>query len=158
MEEDLEAARVEAEKPKYMFQQPPTVPPPALRKSLDKGKQPQFQGYKQKSGDRNQPPTKDKSQKPTQKENPSQDSRSIGKSRTEAGKKAERTKSPSDDHADDDPDTEGSDAGRDTDCERVCYKWACRQLPICRTYWKTACRSSYLPVLLPLVTKTMSQP
>ena len=43
-------------------------------------------------------------------------------------------------------------------CERVCYKWACRQLPICRAYWETACRSSYLPVLLPLVTKTMSQP
>ena len=36
-------------------------------------------------------------------------------------------------------------------------KWACQQLPICRAYWKTACRSSYLPVLLPLVTKTMSQ-
>ena len=35
---------------------------------------------------------------------------------------------------------------------RGCYKWACRQVPICRTYWKTACRSSYLPILLPLVT------
>ena len=45
-QEDLEAARVEAEKQKYIFQHPPTGPPPAQKKSLDKGKQPQFQGYK----------------------------------------------------------------------------------------------------------------
>ena len=44
-EEDLKAARIEAEKPKYIFQQPPTGPPPALTKSLDEGKQPQFYGY-----------------------------------------------------------------------------------------------------------------
>ena len=116
-EEDLEAARVEAEKQKYIFQQPPTGPPPALKKSLDKGKQPQFQGYTQRSGDGNQTPTKDKSQKQTQKENPSQDLHSAGKSksRTEGSKKAGRTKRPSDDDPDDDPDSEGSDAGRDAD-------------------------------------------
>ena len=42
-EEDLEAVRVEAEKQAYIFQQPPIGPPPALKKSLDKDKQPQFQ-------------------------------------------------------------------------------------------------------------------
>ena len=116
-EEDWETGRVEAEKQKYIFQQPATVPPPALKKSLDKGKQPQFQGYTQRSGDGNQTPTKDNSQKQTQKENPSQDLHRIGssKSRTGAGKKAGRTKRPSDDDSDDDPDWEGSDAGRDAD-------------------------------------------
>ena len=57
-EEDLEVARVEAEKQKYIFQQPPTGPPPALKKSLDKGKQPQFQDYTQRSEDKNQTPSK----------------------------------------------------------------------------------------------------
>ena len=65
-EEDLEAARVEAEKQKNIFQQPATGPPPALKKSLDKGQQPQFQGYIQRSGDGNQTSTKDKSQKQSQ--------------------------------------------------------------------------------------------
>ena len=43
-EEDLEAARLEAEQ-KYIFRQPPTGPPPALKQPRDSGKQPQFQGY-----------------------------------------------------------------------------------------------------------------
>ena len=60
-EEDLEAARIEAEKQKYIFPQPPTETPPALKKSLDEGKQPRFQGYTQRSGDGDQTPTKDKS-------------------------------------------------------------------------------------------------
>ena len=37
-EEDLEAARVEAEKQNYIFQQPPTGHPPALTKCSDKAK------------------------------------------------------------------------------------------------------------------------
>ena len=57
-EEELKAAGVEAEKQKYIFQQPPTGPLPALKKSLDKGKQPQFQGYTQRLGDGKQTPTK----------------------------------------------------------------------------------------------------
>ena len=61
-EEDLEVPRVEAEKQTYIFLHPTTGPPPALKTCLDKGKQPQFQGYKQRSGDGNQTPTKDKSQ------------------------------------------------------------------------------------------------
>ena len=77
-EEDWEAARVEPEKRKYIFQQPPTGPPPAQKKALDKGKQLQFQGYTQRSGDGNQTSTKDKSQKQTQKQNPCQDSQ-IGR-------------------------------------------------------------------------------
>ena len=64
-EEDLEAASFRAEKQKYIFQQPPTGPPPALKKPLDEGKQPQFQSYTQRSGDGNQTPTKDSSQKQT---------------------------------------------------------------------------------------------
>ena len=73
-EENLEAARVAADKQKYVFQQPPTGPPQALEKSLDKGKQPQFESFIHRSGDRNQTPTKDKSQKQTQKQNPSRQS------------------------------------------------------------------------------------
>ena len=116
-EEDLEVVRVEAEKQKYIFQQPPTGPPPALKRSLDKGKLPQFQAHTRKLGDGNHTSTKDKSQKQTQKKNQSQDSHSIGKSssRTEGSKKAGRSKRPSDDDPDDDPDSEGSDAGRDAD-------------------------------------------
>ena len=112
-EEHLEAARIEAEKQKYIFQQPPTEPPPALKKSLDKGKQPRFQGYTQRSGDGNQTPTKDKSQKQTQKENPS--AHSHTKSRTEGSKKAGSTKRPSDDDPNHDPDSEGSHAGKHGD-------------------------------------------
>ena len=52
-EEHVEPARVEAGKQKYIFQQPPTGPPPALKTSLDIGKQPHFQGYTQRSGDGN---------------------------------------------------------------------------------------------------------
>ena len=86
----MEAARVEAEKHRYIFQQPTTGPAPALKKSLDKGKQPQFQGYRQRSGDGNLTSSKDKRQKQTLKENESQDSHRVGdsKSRTEGGKKA----------------------------------------------------------------------
>ena len=111
----MEAARVEAAKQKYIFQQPPTGPPPGLKKSLDKGKQTQFQHYRRRSGNGNQTPTKDKSQKQTQKQNASQDSNSIDKSRTQESKKAGRTKRPSDVNPDDDPDSEGSDARRDAD-------------------------------------------
>ena len=114
-EEDLESARVEAEKQKYIFQQPPTRPPPALKKSLDKGKQPQFQDYTQRTQDRNQTPTNDMSQKQTQKKNLSQHSHSIDKSRTEGSKKAGRIQKPSDEDPDDDPSSEGSDARRDAD-------------------------------------------
>ena len=71
--EDLEAARVEAGKQNYIFQQPPTGPPPALKKSLDIGKQPQFPGYTQRSGDGNQTPTNNNSQKQTEMENSSHD-------------------------------------------------------------------------------------
>ena len=112
-EEDLEAARVEAGKHKYIFQQPPTGPPPALKKSLDKGKQPQCEGYTQRSGDGNYTPTKDKSQKQTQKKHTSEALHSAGKSksRTEGSKKPGRTKRPSDDDPDDDPDSEGSHTG-----------------------------------------------
>ena len=53
----------------YIFQQPPTAHSPPLNKCLDKGKQAQFQGYSQRSGDGNQTPTKESSQKQTQKEN-----------------------------------------------------------------------------------------
>ena len=114
-EEDLEAARVEAEKQKYIFQQPPTVQPPPLNKPPNKGKQPQFQDYIQTSEDVNQTPTKDRSEKQTQQKSPSHDSYSIGKSRSEGSKKAGRTKRPSDNDPDNDPDSEGSDAGRDAD-------------------------------------------
>ena len=114
-EEDLEAARVEAEKQKYIFQQPATGPPPALKQSWDKGKQPQFQDYTQRSEDGNQTPTKDRSQAQTTKKNACQDSHSIGKSRTEASKKAVRTRKTSYEDSDDDPNSEGSNAGRDAD-------------------------------------------
>ena len=52
-EEDLEAARVEAEQPEYMFQQPTTVQPSLLKKSSEDGKQPQFQAYSPRSEDGN---------------------------------------------------------------------------------------------------------
>ena len=44
-EEDIEAAWVEGEIQKYIFLQPTTGPPPALKKSIAKGKQPQLQDY-----------------------------------------------------------------------------------------------------------------
>ena len=114
-EEDIEAARDEAEKQKFIFQQPATAPPPPLRKSLNKGKQPQFQDYSQRSGDGYQTPTQEKCQKQTQKENPLQDSNITSKRmrRTEGSNKAGRTNRPSDDDPDDEPSSEGSDAGRD---------------------------------------------
>ena len=112
-EKDLEAAKIEAEKQKYIFQQPPAGQPPPLKKGLDKWKQLQFQGYTQRSGDGNQTPTKDRSKKQAPKETPSLYSHSG--SRTGGSKKAGRTKRPSDDDADDDPSLEGSDAGRDAD-------------------------------------------
>ena len=107
--EDLEAARVEAEKQMYIFQQPPTGPPPPLKKCLDKGKELQLQGYTHRTADGNQTTTKDKSQKQTQKENSCQDLYNVGKgkSRTEASKKAGRTKRPLDDDPNNDRDSEG---------------------------------------------------
>ena len=116
-EEVLEAARVEVEKPNYIFQQPPTAPPPPLKKSLDKGKQPQFQRYSQRSGDGNQTPPNERSQKHSEKENPSLNSysRSKAEGRTGGNKKAARTQRPSDDDPDDDTSSEGPDAGRDVD-------------------------------------------
>ena len=42
-EANLEAARLEAEKQKHMFHHSQTAPPPPLKESLDKVKQPQFQ-------------------------------------------------------------------------------------------------------------------
>ena len=69
-EEDLAAARVEAEKQKYIFQQPPTVQPTSLKKLPNKGKQPQLQDYRQRSEDGNQTSTKVSSQKQTQQKNP----------------------------------------------------------------------------------------
>ena len=51
----------------------------------------------------NQTTTKDRSQKQSQKKNTSQDSHSIGKSRTEAIKKAGGTKMPSDEDPDNNP-------------------------------------------------------
>lgn len=44
-EEDLEAARMEAEKGKYIDLQPASVSRPPLRKCLEKGPQQQFQAY-----------------------------------------------------------------------------------------------------------------
>ena len=116
-EEDLEAAGVEGEKQKYIFQQPLTAPPPALKKSLDKGKQLQLQCHSQRSGDGNQTPTKERSHKQTQKENPSLHSHSGSKAegRTGGSKKVGRTKRASDDDPADDPSSEGSDAGTDAD-------------------------------------------
>ena len=114
-EEDLEEARDEAEKQMYIFQQPPTGPPPALKQSLATGEQPQFQDYTWRSEDGNQTTTKARSQKQSQQKNPFQDSPSIGKSRTEGSKKAGRTEKPWDEDPDDDPSSERSDAGRDVD-------------------------------------------
>ena len=97
----------------YIFQRPRTGPPPALNKSLDKGKQPQFKYYTQQSEDGYRTPTKDMIKEQTQNKNPSQDSHSIDKSRTEGSKMAGRIKKPSDEDPGDDPGSEGSDAGRD---------------------------------------------
>ena len=111
----MEAARIEAEEEKNIFQYSQTAPTPPLKKSLEKAKQPQLQGYTQKSRDGNQTPTKDRSQQQTQKEHLSPNSHSIGKSRAEGSKMAERTKRPSDNITDDNPSPEESDAGRDPD-------------------------------------------
>ena len=115
--EDSEAGRFEAEKQKYILQQPPTGPCPPLKKSLDKGKQPQLQGYTERSGHGNQPPIKERRQKQSQKENLSQESYPLdqSKSRAEGSKKADRSKRRTDYDSDNDPSSEGSDAGRDAD-------------------------------------------
>ena len=78
--EDLEAARVEAEQRKYIVQQHPTVQPLPLKKLRNKGKDSQFQDYRQRSEDGNLTAIKDRSQKQTPKQYRSQDSHSIGKS------------------------------------------------------------------------------
>ena len=111
--EDMDAARVEAETQSYIFLQPRTGPPPALKKCPHKEKQRQVQDYEQRSGDGNQTPTKDRSQKQIIKQNSSQDSYSISKRRTEGRKKAGRNKEASDEDPEDDKSSEGSDAGRD---------------------------------------------
>ena len=113
VDEDLEAARYKAEQRKYIFQQPPTVEPPPLEKTLEKGKQLQLQGYTQTPRDGNRTATKDSRQRQSKKGNPSLYSHT--KRRTEVSKKAGRTQRPSDDDSDDDPNSEAKDAGRDAD-------------------------------------------
>ena len=76
-----------------------------------------MQGYTQKSRDGNQTLPKERSQKQTEKGNPSQDSHRDSKAEGRTGgiKKAGRSKRPSDADSDDNPSSEASDAGRDAD-------------------------------------------